>query len=142
LVLTLEPSRARWVWWLALHALLASAALLAALPWWSTLIALAAIVTHAVGRRPRGTPDTILVGADGYCVVPEWDEGRWALGPQTSVCPYWIRLEIGVGVGRRDIVLFADQLDGEQWARLRGLLERVRCDAAHVPRPSRGTNLS
>jgi hypothetical protein len=74
----------------------------------------------------------VLVGSDATCLVPEWGVPRAALGPRTVVCTYWIRLAVGVAPSRRDILLFIDQLDPDQWAQLRALLERARCDAAHA----------
>jgi hypothetical protein len=115
-----------------LHALLVAAALLVAWPLASRVVALAAIAAHAVARRPRATPVSVLVGSDATCLVPEWGVSRAPLGPRTVVCAYWIRLDVGVVPPRRDILLFIDQLGPDQWARLRALLERARCDAAHV----------
>jgi hypothetical protein len=115
-----------------LHAVLAAAALLVAGPAAFRVAAIAAIVAHAVGRRPRATPPSVLVGTDATCLVPEWGVRRTPLGPRTVVSTYWIRLDVGVVTPRRDILLFIDQLDPDQWARLCALLERARCDAPHV----------
>jgi hypothetical protein len=102
--LALKPkaSLLKWGWWLALHVLLAVAALLTA------------------------SPGLILIGADAHCAVPDWYPGRLALGPRTVVCPYWIRLDLGTGLEQRDIVLCIDQLRPDEWARLCGLLDRAR----------------
>jgi hypothetical protein len=136
LTLTLEASRLVLAWWAALHVLLAVATLLVAWPIALELAALVAVAAHAVVGRPRGGPRSIEVAADGSCVVPEWGLSPTAPGPRTLVCTWWIRLDLRSGTGppRRDILLFVDQLDGEQWARLRALLERARCDTAHVSR--------
>jgi hypothetical protein len=115
-----------------LHALLVAAALLVAWPSGFRVAALAATAAHAVARRPRATPVSVLVGSDATCLVPEWGVPPAALGPRTVVCTYWIRLAVGVAPSRRDILLFIDQLDPDQWAQLRALLERARCDAAHA----------
>jgi hypothetical protein len=68
----------------------------------------------------------ILVDADAHCIVPAWNAGRLALGARTVVCPHWLRLDLGTGPQRRDILLVADQLGRVEWARLRALLERTR----------------
>ena len=125
LVLTLKSSRAAWVWWGALHLVLAAAALLVAWPWPVAALASIALMGQGIARRPRVPPSTIVVAADGRCTVPQWNiEGP--LGAGTLVCPYWIKLRFGTGPRRREIVLFQDQLDPLQWARLRAFLLR-RC---------------
>jgi hypothetical protein len=126
LTLRPKPSRALTVWWLALHALLAAAALLVASPWPVDLVMLLAIAGHGVVRRPRPSPKLILVSADGRCAVPDREATYFALGARTVVCPHWVRLDFGTGPRRRDILLVADQLDRVEWVRLRALLERTR----------------
>jgi hypothetical protein len=120
-----------------LQLVLGAAALLVAWPWPVKLAALAAIVGRALRVRPAPTPSSIVVHPDATCLVPPWSSTRVPLGPRTVVCSHWLRLDLGFGPRRRDIVLFVDQLDPQQWASLRALLERARCDAAHVPRPPR-----
>lgn len=137
MTLRLKPSRSAWVWWCALHALLLASTEIVAWPWPLSLAALGAILCHAVARRPRRAPGLILVSADAGCTVPDWEVDRLALGERTVVCSHWIRLDIGTGPRRRDLVLFADQLGRDEWTRLRALLERARCDGAHVPRRPR-----
>jgi hypothetical protein len=132
LALLPRPSRLLSLWWCALHALLVAAALLVAWPSALRIAALALIAAHAVARWPRVTPVSVLVGADATCLVPEWGIGRAPLGPRTIVCTYWLRLDVGVGPLRRDLLLFTDQLGPDEWARLRAALERARCDTAHV----------
>ena len=88
---------------------------------------LAALLCHGVVRRPRPAPTVVLVGADGTCVVPDWGPARLALGPQTLLAPYWVRLAFGTGPQQRDIVLLADQLPAATWTQLRARLRRVRC---------------
>ena len=77
--------------------------------------------------RPRGSPAGIVVTADGSCSVPEWRTGERPLGERTLVCPVWIRLDLGAGPWRRDILLIADQVRPEEWRRLRAILKRARC---------------
>jgi hypothetical protein len=100
---------------------------LVGVPWSVRGIALLAVVLHALARRPRPQPKRIVVTADANCAVPEWQARPLRLGARTLVCPYWIRLECDAGSWRRDLVLFADQLDSAEWARLRALLARTRC---------------
>ena len=69
---------------------------------------------------------TVVVSADGFCVVPEWQTGRTPLGSRTLVCPFWVRLDLGPGSRQRDILLIADQLRPDEWRRLRALLARAR----------------
>ena len=139
MTLTLEASRLLLLWWCALHALLAAAALLVGWPWLLKAAVLVTLVANAVIRRPRVGPRSILVDSDGSCSVPEWGMSRSALGPRTLVCGGWIRLDLRSGISpvRRDLVLFVDQLGPHQWAQLRALLERVRRDAPHVSRRPR-----
>jgi hypothetical protein len=114
------------LWWGALHGLLAAAAVLVGVPVPLRLAALVAILCHGLARRPRAVPRAILVGADGTCVVPEWGPSRLELRRGTLLCPHWVRLVLGAGAQRRDIVLIADQIPAEQWAGLCARLCRVR----------------
>jgi hypothetical protein len=105
------------------------------------LVAVAAVLRHAVARKPLPAPALILVHPDGTCEVPDWDAERLPLAERTTVCSGWVRLSFRTGLGRRDLLLFADQLGEIEWRRLRALLERVHCDPPHgSPRPW-GTNL-
>ena len=115
-----------WIWWLALHALLAAAAALVGWPAPVKVLAVIAIVAHCVARRPPIAPALVVVSADGFCVVPEWQTGRMPLGSRTLVCPFWVRLDLGPGSRQRDILLIADQLRPDEWRRLRALLARAR----------------
>jgi len=115
-----------------LHLLLAAADFLVAWPLVAQLAALAVIAGHAVVGRPQPTPSPIIVAADATWLIPQWCPDHAPLGPRTLVCPYWINLDLGIGPPRRDIVLFIDQLDVRQWALLRALLNRARCDGVHV----------
>jgi hypothetical protein len=87
-----------------------------------------AVAAHGVARRPRESPRRIVLTADGSCIVPEWNTGPRPLGARTFVCPLWIRLDLGAGQKRRDILLLGDQVSPEAWRRLRALLARTRCD--------------
>jgi hypothetical protein len=126
LELELAPSRIHRAWWWSLHALLALAVALLAAPALLKALAFAGLVGHAAARRPRAGPRTIELGPDGCCAVPEWDTGRRGLGPGTLVAPFWVRLDLGPGVRRRYIFLFADQVEAAEWQRVRALLFRLR----------------
>jgi hypothetical protein len=110
-----------------LHAVLAAAALLVAWPWAVRSLLAIAVLAHGIVRRPCRPPSLIVLGNDGGCVVPDWSQDRLRLGAGTLVCAYWVRLAFGAGPPQRDIVLFADQLQPREWARLRALLLRLRC---------------
>jgi hypothetical protein len=117
-----------WAWWAALHVLLAAAAALVGVPASIKVCAVLAIVGHGIIRRPRAPPGLVVVTEDGCCVVPEWHTGRRPFGSRTLLCPFWIRLDLGKGSWRRDILLVADQMKAEDWRRLRALLTRIRGD--------------
>ena len=128
LVLNLRPSRLLGAWWCLLHLLLATAAVLAALPAAIKLLAVLATVGHGVIRRPSAAPRLVLVAEDGFCLVPEWQTGLRPLGARTLVCPFWVRLDLGAGPWPRDILLIVDQVQAEEWRRLRAVLARRRSD--------------
>jgi hypothetical protein len=109
-----------------LHALLVAAAALIGAPAWLKLLAALAIVIHALARRPPASPGLVMIGEGGVCAVPEWHTGARPLGARTLVCPFWVRLDLGVGPWRRDLLLLADQVRPDEWRRLRALLARVR----------------
>jgi len=129
-------------WWCALHALLVAAALLVGWPWALRLAALVAVAGHAIVRWPRATPASVLVYSDATCLVPKGGPRPIALGPRTVVCAYWIRLDLGVDLPQRDILLVIDQVGPDQWARLRALLERARVRRGARSAAAEGTNLS
>ena len=107
--------------------MLVAAAMLAGWPASMKMLAVLAIVGHGIVWRPLASPGVVVVAEDG-CVVPEWHTGRRPFGPRTLVCPFWIRLDLGKGQWRRDILLIADQIPPEDWRRLRALLARTRGD--------------
>jgi hypothetical protein len=108
--------------------LLVAAAVLAGWPVPIKSLAAIALVGHGALRRPRASPGLVILTADGFCFVPEWNAGPRPLGPRTLVCPFWVRLDLGAGLPRRDILLLADQVQPEAWRRLRAFLGRLRCD--------------
>ena len=92
------------------------------------LVAIVAIAVHGVVRRPAASPRTVVVAEGGFFAVPEWNTGARPLGPRTLISPFWVRLDLGAGPWRRDILLLADQVRPEEWRRLRALLLRARCE--------------
>jgi len=115
------------VWWWSLHLLLVGASALVGWPVPVKVLAAMAVVGHGTFRRPRGPPGLVVVSAGGVCSVPEWQLEPRPLGERTLVCPFWVRLDVGEGRVRRDILLIADQVRPEEWRRLRAILDRVRC---------------
>jgi hypothetical protein len=115
------------LWWALLHGLLGAAVALVGWPLVLKGLALAAVVGHAVLRRPAPPPSLVLVD-DGACAVPEWQTGLQPLGARTLVAPFWVRLDLGRGPWRRDLILLVDQLEPKEWRRLRAALARARRD--------------
>lgn len=128
MVLTLERSRVLPAWWLLLHVLLVVAALLIGWAVPLKLLAVGTIAVHGVVRRPPASPRTVVVIEGGRCIVPDWSTGARPLGPRTLISPFSVRLDLGTGPWRRDLVLLADQMPPETWRRLRALLLRARCE--------------
>jgi hypothetical protein len=128
LALSLRPSRVLWAWWCLLHALLVAAAALLGWPAWIKVLAAVALVIHGFVRRPPRSPGLVLVAEGGVCSVPEWHRGPQPLGARTLMCPFWVRLDLGAGPWRRDLLLVADQVGSDEWRRLRALLARVPGD--------------
>ena len=110
-----------------MHALLGAACVLVGWPVPIRALAFAAVVGHGILRRPGASPRVVHFSAEGRCAVPEWNTGARALGPRTLVCPFWVRLDLGMGPWRRDILLIADQMQPDEWRRLRALLLRSGC---------------
>ena len=128
LVLNLERSRLLRAYWYSLHVLLGVAFALVGWVVPFKLLSIAAVVGHCIVRLPAASPRIVLVAEGGRCIVPEWNMGPGPLGPRTLVSPFWVRLDLGTGPCRRDILLLADQMRPEQWRRLRALLLRIRCE--------------
>jgi len=132
LALTLKPSRIASVWWWGLHALLGAAVVLVAWSWPARLVAVAAVLRHAVVCGPQPGPALLFLHPDGNCTVPAWGAERVPLDDRTVIGAWWVRLGFGASLGRRDILLFADQVGEVEWRRLCALLERTgRCDSPH-----------
>jgi hypothetical protein len=115
------------LWWCLLHGLLVAAVALVGWPLLPKGLALAAVLSHAVLRRPAAAPRLVLVDGSA-CAVPEWQTGLRPLGGRTLVAPFWVRLDLGRGPWRRDLILLVDQLEPQEWRRLRAALARGRRD--------------
>ena len=111
-----------------LHMLLGAAFALVGWPAPFRMLAVVTVAVHGVLRRPAASPRGVIVTEGGICAVPEWNTGARPLGPRTLIGPFWIRLDLGTGPWRRDILLLADQLRPTEWRQLRALLNRMRCE--------------
>lgn len=110
------------MWWAALHAALAAAALLVRVPASVALLALAGVAVHAWLRWPGPGPEWIVIAVDGACSVPG-RAGPMRPGPHSRLARRWVRL-----VSRADgldLLLVADQVRPEEWARVSALLRRL-----------------
>jgi hypothetical protein len=108
-----------------LHALLLAAAAFVGLPWPAKVLAALAALAHALARRPTPVPGTIVVAADGSWRVPDIGQGSFVLGPRTRLTAFWIRIDLRAAAARLDILLLADQLERDDWARLSARLRRA-----------------
>jgi hypothetical protein len=113
------------LWWCLLHGLLVAAVALVAWPLLTKGLALAAVLAHLRLRRPAAAPGLVLVDGNA-CAVPEWRTGLRPLGARTLVAPLWVRLDLGRGPWRRELLLLVDQLEPQDWRRLRAALARAR----------------
>jgi hypothetical protein len=114
-----------WLWWLALHVLLASTALSVGWPWLPKVAAIVALVAHAVWRRPLSVRSVIEVGADGACRIPGISAEPFAPTSRTRLAPFWVRVVARNEGDAVDILLVADQLDSRDWRRLIAILRRA-----------------
>lgn len=125
IVLRPKPSRVLSLWWLGLHLLLAATVFLIG---WSVLPkigAIAAVVAHALWRRPLAASEVIEVGADGACRIASQGSEAFAPGPRTRLTPFSVRIVARTKRDLVDILLLADQLDREDWRRLTAILRRA-----------------
>lgn len=83
------------------------------------------VLAHALLRRWPDCPARLVVGGDGSCRVPEWGPETLRLAPRTRLTPFVIDLRFGPGPQGR-VLLLADQLEREDWARLSAILRRAR----------------
>jgi hypothetical protein len=104
---------------------LAATALLIAWPWLAKAAAIAALVAHAVWRRPRAAHGVIEVGADGACRIPGVSAVPFTPGTRTRLAPFWLRIAAAGGSDPLDILLLVDQIDPGEWRRLSAILRRA-----------------
>jgi hypothetical protein len=124
-----EPSRVLKIWWCALHALLAVAALLVGWPWPVRAAWILAVLIHAALRRPRATPSLLIVGADGSWQIPEWGHETLPLARGSVLTPLGLALHLGIGPKRRHVLLLRDQVGPDDWRRLSAIMRRARMQA-------------
>lgn len=106
--------------------LLVTAAALVGAPWWARALLALAVALHGLARRPAATPPTILVADNGACCVPTLEAAWLEPGPRTLLAAHWLRLSLSAGGRTHDILLCADQIDAESWARVNARLRRRR----------------
>ena len=110
------------LWWLALHGLLAAAALALDLPILVRGLLVAGLGAHATLRPPRSAVSTVICDPDGRWALPEAALQDLRLGPASRHTAYWIRLVL-LGEGHAfDILLLRDQLRPADWRALRARL--------------------
>lgn len=121
-----------------MHALLAAAAALTAIPWPAAALVATVAVAHAWWRWPPAPPVLLVLAEDGDWYVAGHGATRFTLGPRTRLAPLWLRLDLRANEGRQvlDIVLVADELDDAAWRRLAARLRR----APPPPSPTRAAN--
>jgi hypothetical protein len=105
--------------------LLAATALLIGWPLSLKVAALCAVVAHGVGRHPSSTRSVIEVSADAAFRIATSSSTPFVPDRRTSLTPFWVRIVAPRKGDAVDILLFADQLDSEDWRRLKAILRRA-----------------
>jgi hypothetical protein len=128
-----EPDASLYVtaWWIFIHSLLATAALLIEAASAPTIVLLAAVVAHGIVRYPR-SPRLLVLHSDGTWAVPERGLYGRRLAPRTAWTTWYVELVLA-GPGDTRIALLVDQLGAEDWRRLQ---VEVRENRAPAPRSS------
>jgi hypothetical protein len=114
------------VWWCTLHVLLVVAACLVGWPWYAMLLAVALTLGHAWWRRPRPRAASLTVAADGSCRIGEWGPDVLTLTDRTRITPFALDLHFRMGPKALRLLLLADQVDPDDWARLSAILRRAK----------------
>lgn len=109
-----------------MHGLLVAAVCCVGAPLWVKVVALVAVAWHAHRRRPRPSPERLILASDGQCLCPEVAAESLRLGPRSRYARGWVRLVDRAG--RLDLLLFEDQFDGAEWSRLSALVRRLAVD--------------
>jgi len=105
--------------------LLVVAACLVGWPWYAKLLACVLTLGHARWRRPRPRATSLTVAADGSCRVHEWGPHLLTLTDRTRITPFVLDLYFRKGTRALRLVLLADQVDRDDWARLSAILRRA-----------------
>jgi hypothetical protein len=101
------------------------AACLVAWPWYAKLLAGALTLGHAWWWRPRPPAASLTVAADGSCRIHEWGPDVLTLTERTRITPFVLDLYFRKGPRVLRLVLLADQVDRDDWARLSAILRRA-----------------
>lgn len=80
---------------------------------------------HAWWRRPRPQSASLTVAADGSCRIPEWGPDVLTLTDRTRITPCVLDLYFRKGPRALRLLLLADQVDRDDWARLSAILRRA-----------------
>lgn len=118
-----------------MHGLLLATVLPFGWPPWLVVAAGAAVLTHAVWRRPSATCPELVVRPGGLWSIPAEGLDQVSIGPRTRYTRYWVRLELRGTTGSRVLVLTRDQLDPAAWRKLQAALRRAPdADGASDPK--------
>jgi len=94
-------------------------------PWYATLLAGALTLGHAWWRRPRRPIPSLTMAADGSCRIHVWGPDVLTLTERTRITPFVLDLYFRKGPRALRLVLLADQVDRDDWARLSAILRRA-----------------
>jgi hypothetical protein len=113
------------VWWCTLHALLVVAACIVGWPCYAKLLAGVLTLGHAWWRRPRRPAASLAVAADGSCRIHDWGPDVLTLTDRTRISPFVLDLHLRKGPRALRLLLVADQVGRDDWARLSAILRRA-----------------
>jgi len=105
--------------------LLVVAACLVGWPWYAKLLACVLTLGHARWRRPRPRATSLSLAADGSCRIRQWGPDVLTLSDRTRITPFVLDLHFRDGPRVWRLVLLADQVDRDDWARLSAILRRA-----------------
>jgi len=112
-----KPSRALFVWWYALHAVLALTVIALSLALYVSGPLLLAVVVHGYVQVPTSGVLLMRSGADRWS-LPERRLFDLRLAPGTSFSTLWVRLVFAGEDAPRPVLLLKDQLTDEEWRQL------------------------
>jgi hypothetical protein len=111
------------LWWLALHGLLAAAAVALDLSILQRAVVVAGLGAHAALRLPRSVVATVICRPDGRWALPDAALQDLRLGLASRHTAHWVRLVLlAEGCRAFDILLLRDQLRPAEWRALRARL--------------------